>query len=208
MKSCIILCGGRGTRMGRDKGSLILDDKPLILHLIHNLNDFFDEILIILRDEKQIEFYKNFIKKNDHPYYNLKFLKDEISEQGPLVGILTGLTRIKSDYALILPCDSPFVTKSFLNNIFHIFETEKINQKSDNIYDSIIPQWDNGDLEPLHAIYTKKAIPKIKKLLKNKTNDVKSLTKQLKIKYVNVKDLDKSKVSFRNINRPEDIISF
>ena len=206
MKTCIILCGGRGTRMGRDKGSLILDDKPLIMHLIHNLNDFFDEILIILRNEAQIELYKEIVKKKYH-HSNLKFLKDEIPGQGPLVGIMTGLSRIKSDYALILPCDSPFVTRSFINNIFNCFETSKINQNSDDAYDSIVPQWDNGNIEPLHAIYTKNAIPEIEKLLKKGFNDVKSLTKHLKIKYVNVKYLDKSKVSFKNINRPEDITS-
>jgi len=207
MRSCIILCGGRGTRMGRDKGSLILDDKPLIMHLIHNLNDFFDEILIILRNEEQIEFYKKIIAKKDHSHPKLKFLKDEIPEKGPLVGIMTGLSRIKSDYALVLPCDSPFITKSFLDNIYQCYEIGKLNQNSGYKYDSIIPQWDDGNIEPLHAIYNKKAVPEIEKLIKTGYNDVKSLSKYLKIKYVNVKDLDNSKASFKNINRPEDITS-
>jgi len=162
MRSCIILCGGRGTRMGRDKGSLILDDKPLIMHLIHNLNDFFDEILIVLRDKKQIDVYKKIVKKKEYQQTSILFLKDKIPDQGPLAGIMTGLSKIRSDHALILPCDSPFVSESFIKNIFYYFEKENSDQKT-NKYDGIIPQWDDGKIEPLHSIYKKNAVPKIEK---------------------------------------------
>ncbi|AXV38508.1 MAG: molybdenum cofactor guanylyltransferase [Methanobacteriaceae archaeon] len=206
MKSCIILCGGKGIRMGRDKGSLFLDDKPMILHSINNLKDFFDEILIVLRDKKQIDVYKKIVKKKEYQQTSILFLNDKIPDQGPLAGIMTGLSKIKSDHALILPCDSPFVSESFIKNIFYYFEKENSYQKT-NKYDGIIPQWDDGKIEPLHSIYKKKAVPKIEKLLKNGVNDVKSLTQCLKMKYINVKYLDESKDSFKNINRPEDITS-
>ncbi len=192
--------------MGRDKGSLFLDDKPMILHSINNLKDFFDEILIVLRDKKQIDVYKKIVKKKEYQQTSILFLNDKIPDQGPLAGIMTGLSKIKSDHALILPCDSPFVSESFIKNIFYYFEKENSYQKT-NKYDGIIPQWDDGKIEPLHSIYKKKAVPKIEKLLKNGVNDVKSLTQCLKMKYINVKYLDESKDSFKNINRPEDITS-
>ena len=34
MKSCIILCGGRSRRMGKDKGLMNLDGDPFIIHLL------------------------------------------------------------------------------------------------------------------------------------------------------------------------------
>ena len=34
IKSCIILCGGQSRRMGRDKGSMIIQDKPMIKHIL------------------------------------------------------------------------------------------------------------------------------------------------------------------------------
>ena len=43
MKSCIILCGGQSRRMGRDKGSLIIKDKPMIKYILSTLNNEIDE---------------------------------------------------------------------------------------------------------------------------------------------------------------------
>ena len=35
--SCIILCGGQSRRMGQDKGSMIIQDKPMINHILSTL---------------------------------------------------------------------------------------------------------------------------------------------------------------------------
>ncbi|MGC9516393.1 MAG: molybdenum cofactor guanylyltransferase [Methanomicrobiales archaeon] len=208
MKSCIILCGGKSTRMGQDKGSLILNDKPMIVKLLDALNDFFDEILIILRDDKQTKEYKQIIDDQKYPKTSLRFFKDIKKDQGPLMGIMTGLFYINSDYALVLPCDAPYISDSFLKNIFNYYESKNLDKKKNLQYDALVPQWDNGNLEPLHAIYKKKAINKMDKLLKNGVNDVKSLIQNLNVLYVNVERLDKSTNSFSNINKPEDIISY
>ena len=44
MKSCIVLCGGQSRRMGRDKGSLVIGDKPMISHILSTLNNEIDEV--------------------------------------------------------------------------------------------------------------------------------------------------------------------
>ena len=46
MNSCIILCGGMSTRMGQDKGSMLLEGKPMILHVIETVSDMVDEIVV------------------------------------------------------------------------------------------------------------------------------------------------------------------
>ncbi len=58
MKSFIVLCGGRSTRMGQDKGSFNIDGKPMIIHVIETLALIADEIVIVLRDENQVDDYK------------------------------------------------------------------------------------------------------------------------------------------------------
>jgi molybdopterin-guanine dinucleotide biosynthesis protein A len=191
MKSIIILCGGRSRRMGKDKGSLILDGKPLVLHVLDAIRDVADEIILVLRDQEQIEKYKLILK--DEP---IKIVTDKIKDQGPLVGILTGLSQINSEYAQILPCDSPFISKEFVLKMFELAENEE--------FDAIVPIWDDGHIEPLHSIYKKNVLSSIMDLIKNEKRNVRSLIDELNVKYVDVGELDESAMSFRNLNTIKD----
>ena len=50
--------------MGQDKGLMILEDKPLIIHLLETLEELVDEIIMVFRDENQIKILPKAI--NDH----------------------------------------------------------------------------------------------------------------------------------------------
>lgn len=198
MKSCIILCGGMSRRMGRDKGSMFLDGKPMILHVLEAIENIADEVIIVLRDEKQAEIYRKLLKSAgwDRKDLNLEICTDILKDRGPLGGILTGLTHTKSNKSLILPCDSPFIKESFVLRIFSFYERD---------LDAVVPKWPTGDLEPLHAIYKKNSTGKIKELLKNNIRNVKALIERSKVKFVDVELLDENGKSFQNINRVKDI---
>jgi molybdopterin-guanine dinucleotide biosynthesis protein A len=195
MKSIIILCGGRSRRMGRDKGSMLLKGKPMVLHVLDAISDVADEIILVLRETQQIKDYKNLLE----PYESLKIVEDKIKDKGPLVGILTGLSNINSEYAQILPCDSPFISKNFVLKMFETMETDN--------FDAVVPIWDDGHIEPLHSIYKKKTINVIEDLIKKEIKDVNSLIRNLNVKYVDVEKLDKTTLSFKNINAIKDIDS-
>ncbi len=229
-KSCIILCGGMSTRMGQDKGKMLLDEKPIILHILEQLNKQMNEVILVLRDDEQVEEYQNVIKlfksaksvlnksefkktdkRNNEKDLNekelespifafkLKLVTDKIKNQGPLAGIYTGLNHISSDYGLIIPCDSPYISDSFLENIFYILEN------SENVYDAMVPQWDNQHIEPLHSIYHQRTKILIEKLISKEIRSVKSLIEQLNVFFIDVKSLDPSLKSFKNLNRPQDL---
>ena len=68
IKSCIILCGGKSSRMGQDKGSMIIQDKPMIKHILATLNHQINEAIIVLNDTKRIERYSEFINPKDYAY--------------------------------------------------------------------------------------------------------------------------------------------
>ena len=197
MKSIIILCGGRSKRMGKDKGSLILNGKPMVLHVLDTIKDIADEIILVLRDQKQIERYKSILKYENN---SINIVTDEIRDFGPLVGILTGLSQIKSEYAQILPCDSPFISKEFVLKMFEIAKEED--------FDAIAPIWDDGHIEPLHSVYKKNIVNIIRDLIKKEKHDVKSIMEDLNVKYVDVEDLDKSTISFQNINTIKDFENY
>jgi molybdenum cofactor guanylyltransferase len=212
MKSCIILCGGLSQRMGKDKGSMFIQGKPMVLHVLEAVENIVDEVVLVLRDEKQVNAYKKILKSfeidlnsnlKSNFKINIKICTDIIKDQGPLVGILTGLSRIKSDEALVLPCDSPFVSKSFVLKIFSFYDENKGEDGSR--FDAVVPRWPDGRIEPLHSIYKKDNKEKIEKILKDDLRNVKSLIEMINVKFVAVESLDKTGKSFQNMNRMDDV---
>jgi molybdopterin-guanine dinucleotide biosynthesis protein A len=201
MKSFIVLCGGMSRRMGRDKGSMKIHGKPMIIHVIETITPLADEIVLVLRDENQVESYKNFFKKfKSSENTDIKVLTDILKDQGPLAGILTGLINISSDKAMVIPCDSPFVSEQFINRIYET--SEKLD------YDAFVPKWSEGRLEPLHSIYKKNVHPTIQKLLHDDVRDVKTLLTKLNVKYIDAESLDVSGMSFYNMNQMKDVLKF
>ncbi len=189
--------------MGEDKGLMNFKGEPLILNILKTVNKFADEVLLIFRDDIQLNKYKTNLKdiiSFEYFNFNLKFFVDEFKGKGPLAGILVGLSNINNEYALVLPCDSPFVSEFFINSIFSKMEISNEN------YDSIVPQWKNGDLEPLHSIYSVKTKNIILKMISNDKRDVKSFIGEINSLMVASEILDPTGMSFKNFNKPEDII--
>ena len=199
IKSCIILCGGQSRRMGKDKGSLIIQDKPMIKHILSTLNHQINEVVIVLNDKSRIDKYSEFIDPTDYAY-TIRFVEDKIKNKGPLPGIMTGLSYISSDYALVLPCDSPYVSRDYINIMFA--------EVSEN-YQAVVPCHDDDNKiktsEPLHSIYDKNIIPEIEKLIGEDTLHIKGLIEKIETKFVLIDNKKILKKEFRNLNRPEDI---
>ena len=199
IKSCIILCGGKSSRMGQDKGSMIIQDKPMIKHILTTLNHQITEAIIVLNDSERIAKYGKFINPQDYTY-KITFVEDKIKNKGPMPGIMTGLEQINSNYALILPCDSPYVSKNYVNTIF---------KEIDNNYQAIVPYHDSENKlktsEPLHSIYNKNIIPEIEDLISNDVLHIKEKKKKIDAKFVLIDNKKIEKKEFRNLNRPQDI---
>lgn len=185
--------------MGQDKGSMLIEDKPMIKYTLSTLNYQIDEAIIVLNDENRVDKYKKFIDAKDYSY-SLTFKTDLIKEKGPLTGIYTGLKEIKSDYALILPCDSPHITKSYIQTIFNEIE---------NKYQAIVPYHNNENKlktsEPLHSIYNKNLTSEIEKLIKEDSLHIKGLIEKIDAKFVLIDNKKILKKEFRNLNSPQDI---
>ena len=199
IKSCIILCGGKSSRMGRDKGSMIIQDKPMIKHILSTLNHQINEVIIVLNDESRIAKYGEFINPQDYSF-KLIFVEDEVKNKGPMPGIMTGLRKTNSEHALILPCDSPYVTSEYINAIFG---------ELDENYQAIVPYHDPEDKlktsEPLHSIYSRSIIPEIEKLIGENVLHIKGLIEKIDAKFILIDNKKIEKKEFRNLNRPEDI---
>ena len=233
--SCIVLSGGMSRRMGQDKGSMIIQEKPMILHILERLNYKINDVTIVLNNAERIAIYQSLLNQycegeiEDNFDYSLEFIEDEVKSKGPISGIMTGLKNIKTDYALVLPCDSPFISEEFIETMFNLLE-DNLNNHGE--VDAIIPFHiksnkdkfkDNDDFnfddasemtidmkiansEPLHSIYKKENLKNIEELLKEDSLYVKSFIRSLKnpcfIEVDNKVLFDKD---FRNFNRKEDL---
>lgn len=234
--SCIVLSGGMSRRMGQDKGSMIIQEKPMILHILERLNYKINDATIVLNDAQRIADYQSLLNQycdgdiESNFDYSLDFVEDEVKEKGPISGIMTGLKNIKTDYALVLPCDSPFISEENIDAMFKLLDE---NLESD--IDAIIPFHiksnkdkfkDNDEFnfddasemtvdmkiansEPLHSIYKKENLNKIDELLKEDNLYVKSFIKGLKNPcFIEVDNKVLFEKDFRNFNRKEDLEDF
>lgn len=233
--SCIVLSGGKSKRMGQDKGSMIIQEKPMILHILERLNYKINDAVIVLNDAERIANYQSLLNQycedeiKENFDYSLNFVEDEVKEKGPLSGIMTGLKNIKTDYALVLPCDSPFISEDNINAMFDLLED---NLNSNNEMDAIIPFHirsnkdkfkDNEEFnfndssemtddmkiqnsEPLHSIYKKDNLNNIDELLKEENLFVKSFIRSLKNPcFVEVDNKVLFEKDFRNFNSKKDL---
>ena len=178
---------------------MIIKDKPMIKHILATLNHQINEAVIVLNDSKRIARYREFIDPEDYAY-RIAFVEDKIKNKGPMPGIMTGLSQISSDYALILPCDSPYVSQNYINTIF---------KEIDNNYQAIVPYHDAKNKlktsEPLHSVYNKNIIPEIEKLVNSDILHIKGLIEKIDTKFVLIDNKKIEKKEFRNLNRPEDV---
>ena len=128
----IILAGGRSSRMGIEKGMVNFQGQPLIQYSIDVLKNYCSRIII---------------STNSNAYYSLGYpvQNDIVHEAGPMGGIYSSLLHSKTDYNLILSCDTPFVTSFLLR---------KILENSEG-YQVVIPLSRQGFPEPLIGFYHK-----------------------------------------------------
>jgi molybdopterin-guanine dinucleotide biosynthesis protein A len=190
----LILTGGKSNRMKENKAFMTLGGKPLILHVIDKVAGLTCEIIVVSGKNDDLKRYTNILPST------VTLLKDSIEDKGPLAGMLTGMKSMRSKYALVLPCDTPFIESKVIAHLM------KLTQKSD----VVIPRWPNGNIEPLFAFYNiSSTLPIIQNALCKGELFVLYMVKQIdKLVYVDVdeiKKLDTKLTTFFNINSREDL---
>ncbi len=95
--ACIILAGGRNSRMnGTDKAKLIIDTQPLLQYKYNLFRNWFEEVIVVCDRKRQ----------NDYPGMNV--VVDEQEGQGPLMGLYSGLRASRHPINFATACDYAF----------------------------------------------------------------------------------------------------
>ncbi|MFZ0965748.1 MAG: molybdenum cofactor guanylyltransferase [Candidatus Bathyarchaeia archaeon] len=193
-KSAIILAGGVSSRFGQDKGLLQLANKPLIKHVLDAISTIVDEKMVVASSKVQAENYAKVLGSD------VNVLIDVGDAQSPLVGALTGFKEARGKYALLLSCDTPFVSRDVVSLLFEMC----INRYA------VIPRWPNGYIEPLQAVYCAKPAYEVAKnaLSEGKLNMQSMVDRLRSVRYVStlvLQQLDPELRTFFNINTPLDL---
>ncbi len=176
-----ILTGGKSSRMGKDKALLKINNETYIKRLTEEMGDFKD--LLVSASKKGL--YESFSKVTVY---------DEHDSIGPIEGIRQVLKSAKNEYVFICAIDMPFITKELVSYMSEFISSD---------YDCYVIA-DEDHLQPLCAIYSKKCLPVIEKLITEKSYRLFNIFKSVRTKFISLKFSCFDKKTVKNINTKDE----
>jgi molybdopterin-guanine dinucleotide biosynthesis protein A len=148
-----------------------------------------DERLVVVSTKVQAERYSTALGED------ADVLVDDGEAHGPLAGATTGFKRAQGKYSLLLPCDTPFVSRDVLQLLLELC----INRNA------VVPRWPNCNIEPLQSVYcTKTALEAARNALLSGQLNLKAMIDKLqRVRYVStlvLEQLDPRLRTFFNVN--------
>lgn len=184
----IVLAGGRSLRLGRNKSLETIGGKSLIRWVIDRVAVLSTEIIISTAHGEEIPGSSD---------VRVKTVADVYPGRGPLAGIHSGLIASSNSRAIVVSCDTPFLSVSLLEYMTKICSE----------FDVVVPRIEMKT-EPLCAVYSKNCLAPIQELLERNELQIIKLFCMVKVKYVDeykIKSLDPDHLSFFNINSQADL---
>jgi len=184
----IMLAGGKGGRLGRDKLSERVGRHTLSQRVIGCLAMVSDEILAVIAQGQSEPVLPA----------SARVVVDLYPDKGALGGIYTGLVASSSSHSLVVACDMPFLNPSLLRYLIRISPG----------FDVVIPRIEEGKLEPLHALYSRNCITPIQQQIQQGSMKIDSFLEHVKVRYVEraeIEEFDPQYLSFININNETDL---
>lgn len=190
----LVLCGGKSSRMGSDKGLLSRPDGKCWSTYISDLLKPFTQEVYFSINNTQIEKYNERIE--DH-----RLIIDQtfIQLNGTLQGILSAHLKFPEKSFLLASCDLQLLQTSLLEQLHktHVHEPE---------YDVILFK-DEQYFHPTLALYTKSGLVKLHTAYKKGLLNNKSM--HFAIHLLNAKTFPLNELQqqqLKNFNKPDDII--
>ena len=186
--SVIILAGGFGRRLGRDKATTEAGGRPLLHWSVRAASEVSDDIVVAKRPDQQFPALGSVVWSE---------AVDHRRDRGPLAGLEAALPLIKHDLAVAVACDMPFLRPELLSAVAASCIAVEI----------AMPRID-GFAQPLLAAYRPSIVPQATRLLDEGDGRIRALLPLVGHRLLEVDELrvhDPELESFTNVNRPEDL---
>jgi molybdopterin-guanine dinucleotide biosynthesis protein A len=180
----IVLCGGKSSRMGKNKGLCTVNGKPLIDYPVKSLEPICDKLIIGSNDPVYMQF-------------GWPVVGDKITDIGPIGGIFSCLEKSDTEHNLILSCDMPFAGTELMRFLF--------DQRSG--YRAVVPSF-RGYPEPLCGYYHRDTRDDLLALIKADNYKLQNVLHRIKTNIIQVDEhLDFYKPwMFLNVNTEDQLI--
>ncbi len=179
--TAIILAGGQSRRMGRDKGLLHFQGRPLIAQIAEQLRPHFRHLRVGTNDPERYRFVK------------APLVPDRIPGQGPLMGLASCLEATPTEIAFLTGCDIPTADT---RTVYAIMEALAG-------HDAVVPVTPDGRRHPLFAAYRRSCAPVALETVAAGRRRLEDLLAQIRVAWFELGDT----CWFRNLNTPEDYTS-
>jgi len=172
-----VLVGGRSSRMGRDKALIEIGGRPLALVAAEALGVVCESVTLVGDPDR-------------YQALGLTVISDRQRGAGPLSGIEAALGATRSEWNLIAACDMPSLDALLLRKLARAVAD-----------DAAIPQYPDGSIEPLCAVYHQRCHAAAAEALDAGLRRISDFIARLTVRYVQVTDPR----PFLNLNTPEDL---
>lgn len=177
--NCLILIGGKSSRMGTDKSLLDYHGKPQREYLFDLAQKYCSEVYFSCREEQK---------------FSEKTIIDKYPEQGPMSGILSAFEYNKNIAWLVVACDMPLINE-------HAFEMLIKNRNPDKIATTFFNNENNAP-DPLFTIYEPKAADLLVDYVKFGNKSPKIFLQNANIQLIQLENID----FLKNINTKEEFV--
>ena len=183
----LIIAGGKSRRLGEDKRFLELGGRTCLQRVLDAYRGIFEEVLIVA--------------DTDEPFKTMgvKVVVDLVPGRAALGGLYTGLHYAASGAVFAAACDMPWLSPLTINVVL-----EHAGRG-----DIVIPDL-AGTLQPMHALYSKACLPRLRAFVEARRLKVQDLCECPELKVYRIPQpaftaVDPDLRSFFNVNTPSDL---
>ncbi|MBI1257876.1 MAG: NTP transferase domain-containing protein [Chloroflexi bacterium] len=180
-----ILAGGRSRRMGSDKSFVLLNERPLIEHVVRQVSALALPTMVIANEPERYQ------------ALNLPIFSDVMPNKGALGGLYTALKHSETDYTLCVACDMPFLSPPLLEYLITLRHG----------WDAVVPIT-GGQAQGLHAIYHQRCLPPMLRAMQENRLKISDFLNDIPVRFVEEAELrrcDPLLRSFINLNTPQEL---
>ena len=131
----LVLCGGRSSRMGRDKALLEIEGEPLVRRVARLLAEAACPVILAPGTPGRLG------------ELGMAEVEDELPDSGPLGGIVAGLAASPSSLLAVVAVDMPMASPAVFRLLASLHGDE----------DAVVPVTSSGP-QPLHSVYSVDAL--------------------------------------------------
>jgi molybdopterin-guanine dinucleotide biosynthesis protein A len=192
-KGAIILCGGKSSRMGRDKATLPFGPERMLQRVVRLINE--------VVEMKNMVVVAAPIQSLPELPAAVLVARDAHEFRGPLAGLATGLRAIadRVDAVYATACDVPLLVPAFVERMF----------ESLGDFDVAVP-FDGQHHHPLAAVYRPQVLAHVERLLASQRMRPRFLFDEvptLEIPVNELRALDPQLSTLANLNYEQDYVS-